>query len=70
MTVVKANDGKWALVRAGERPATGRYQTNAEAWRAIDGPDPSRGERVAQWAFERDCSRGGSEIPNLKGRSP
>jgi hypothetical protein len=53
-TVVQAKDGKWAVVRPGEPiPATGRYATNADAWRAADGPDPSRGELVAEWVFEQ-----------------
>jgi hypothetical protein len=53
-TVVQAKDGKWAVVRPGEPiPATGRYATNAAAWEALDGRNPSRGELVAQWAFER-----------------
>ncbi len=47
-TVLRAKDGKWAVVRSGEPvPETGQYDTNAAAWRAADGPDPSRGERVA-----------------------
>ena len=53
-TVVQALDGRWAVVRPGEPiPETGPYATNAEAWEAIDGPDPSRGELVAEWVFER-----------------
>jgi hypothetical protein len=54
-TVVKAKDGKWAVVRSGEPiPETGPYRTNAAAWEAIDGPNPSRGELVAQWVFEQN----------------
>jgi hypothetical protein len=53
-TVVQAKDGKWAVVRPGEPISeTGRYETNADAWRAADGPDPSRGELVAEWVFEQ-----------------
>jgi hypothetical protein len=55
-TVVQALDRKWAVVRSGEPiPETGPYDTNAAAWESLDGPDPSRGERVAQWVFERSC---------------
>jgi hypothetical protein len=54
-TVLRAHDGRWAVVRAGEPiPATGPCATNAAAWESLDGPDPSRGERVAQWAFEQN----------------
>jgi hypothetical protein len=53
-TVVQAKDGKWAVVRSGEPvPETGRYATNAAAWESIDGRNPSRGELVAEWVFER-----------------
>jgi hypothetical protein len=45
-TVLRARDSKWAVVRSGEPvPETGPYATNAAAWEALDGPDPSRGER-------------------------
>jgi hypothetical protein len=57
--VTKAKDGKWAVILASEPiPEVGHYQTNADAWRSADGKDPSRTERVAQWAFEQDCARG------------
>ena len=43
-----------SCVRSGEPvPETGRYATNAAAWESIDGRNPSRGELVAEWVFER-----------------
>jgi hypothetical protein len=53
-TVVVRHDNNWFLEDQGKRIA-GPFQTNAEAWRALDrheGDPVSRSEQTGQWWFD------------------
>lgn len=52
--IVKLGDGRWAVIYCGEIVA-GPFDSNAQAWRALDrmtGDPISRSEKVADWAFQ------------------
>ena len=69
-TIVQAKDSKWAVVRPGELiPETGPYLTNAEAWEALDGRNPSRGGRAGGPGFSSGPSPDQSRSQGPRQRS-
>lgn len=71
-TVIKAADGKWAIVLSGSPvPQTVQYETNADAWRALDIHDRHHGiSETPHASFPASLSPSGCTQPWWRSHRP